>query len=95
MSSLRNGAAMILAAIGVFCFGALLARDFRAHILLPTSLGAIGMATVDLWSSQGPVSCLLEGLALAAVLQTGYLFGLFALHAAAEPDKAALETVWR
>jgi len=93
MSSLRNGAAMILAAIGVFCFGALLARHFRVQILLPISLAAIGVATAHLWSSQGLALCLLEGLALAAALQTGYLFGMFALHTAGEREKCALKTV--
>ena len=86
---------MILAAIGGFCFGALLARHFRALILLPVSLVAILLVTENLvGSSPSVASRLIEGLALAAALQTGYFFGLFR-HAAPQPGKTELNTVWR
>ena len=96
MSSIRNGAAMILAAIGGFCFGALLARQFRALILLPVSLCAIAFISAPmLGSSQGLLWGLLEGSALSAAMQTGYFFGLFALHTVSRPQEAKLKAIWR
>ena len=87
---------MILAGIVGLCLGAILARHFRALILVPSSLAAIGgVAIVSLAFGQGGAQILLYTASVSIALQIGYFFGLLPKHAVADPPKAQMHTAWR